>query len=91
MIYMVCYDIANPKRLRKTAKVLENFGIRVQYSFFQCDSPSEKMQELKERVLQIIDKRKDSFFIYPLCADCSKKAIVDGKGEIIKLQSFEII
>ena len=34
--YLVSYDIANPKRLRRVAKLLESFGTRLQYSVFEC-------------------------------------------------------
>src|SRR5262249_45290349 len=34
--YLVCYDIANPKRLRKVAMTCEDFGRRKQYSVFLC-------------------------------------------------------
>jgi len=91
MIYMICYDITDPKRLRKTAKILEDFGIRVQYSFFQCEMRKEKLEELKRNILDVIDLETDNFFIYPLCEDCSRKAIVYGNKDVIKLQSFEII
>lgn len=91
MIYMVCYDISDPKRLSKTAKIIENFGIRVQYSFFQCDMPKNKLEEMKNKVLSVINEKKDSFFIYPLCEECSKKAEVDGKGELIRLDTYRIV
>ncbi len=88
---MVCYDISNPKRLQKTAKIIENYGIRVQYSFFQCDMPKKKMNEMKNKVINVIDEKKDSFFIYPLCEDCTRNAEVDGKGELIRLESYRIV
>ena len=34
--YLVAYDIANPKRLRKVATACEDFGSRRQYSVFAC-------------------------------------------------------
>ncbi len=34
--YLVSYDISNPKRLRRVAKVLESFGTRLQFSVFEC-------------------------------------------------------
>jgi len=91
MIYMICYDISNPKRLRKTAKVLENFGIRIQYSFFQCEIKKNLLQKLTRRVLVEIDLNEDYFFIYPLCEDCSRKPLTDGTGSVIKIEAFEII
>ncbi len=91
MIYMMCYDIANQKRRGKTAKVLENFGIRVQKSFFQCDIPKEKMDILLNKVLAIIDLDKDYFFIYPLCEKCIEKPLIDGSGQLLTIKTFEIL
>jgi CRISPR-associated protein Cas2 len=91
MIYMVCYDVSDPKRLRRTAKVLENYGLRVQKSFFQCEMEAERMQAMRDRILEVVDTEKDYFFVYPLCEDCSRRARTDGCGELIRLVAFEII
>jgi len=91
MIYMFCYDIADPKRLRQTAKLLESYGIRVQRSFFQCEMSQEQMHKMKNLILEVIDIKEDYLFIYPLCEKCCKKADIDGVGEVINLQPFEII
>ena len=41
--FLVCYDIADDKRLRKVFKTCCNFGDHLQFSVFECDlSPSEK-------------------------------------------------
>ncbi len=34
--YLVSYDICDPKRLRRVARALEGFGVRLQYSVFEC-------------------------------------------------------
>ena len=91
MIYMFCYDITDPKRLRKTAKLLENYGMRIQKSFFQCDLSNEKARELKSRLLRIINRKKDSLFVYPLCDKCAGNYEYDGNGEILKITEFEIL
>lgn len=88
---MVCYDISSPKRLRLIAKTIENYGLRIQKSFFQCEMDKSKMYELKKAVLRIMDLDEDRFYVYPLCEDCSKKAKTDGDGVVIKLESFEIL
>ena len=87
---MICYDISHPRRLRKTAKILENYGLRVQKSFFQCEISKEGIQKLQNDVVNVIDTKKDYFYIYPLCEDCAGKTITDGQGEIIKIQNYEI-
>ena len=91
MLYLVCYDISNPRRLRRAARILENFGIRIQKSFFQCEMGQKRMMELRDRVLEVVDVREDFFFIYPLCEDCSRKALTDGTGELVRLEAFEIL
>jgi len=41
--YLVCYDIADQKRLRQVFKKMHGFGDPVQYSVFRCDlNPTEK-------------------------------------------------
>lgn len=35
--YLIAYDIADPKRLRRVIKVMEGYGERLQYSVFLCD------------------------------------------------------
>lgn len=90
MIYMICYDISDQRRLRKTAKVLQDFGIRVQKSFFQCEISKEGLVKLRTALLEIIDLKKDYFYIYPLCDECTRKAQSDGKGDLIVIRDFEI-
>ena len=60
MIYFISYDVSNPKRLNKVAKMLENFGIRIQFSFFECEMEKEQLEKLKSSLLEILDKKQDS-------------------------------
>jgi len=34
--YLVCYDIADEKRLRKVFQTMRNWGDHLQYSVFEC-------------------------------------------------------
>ena len=50
-VYLVCYDVADDKRLRKTYKKMCGFGVPVQYSVFRCElSPTER-QRMKEALM----------------------------------------
>lgn len=57
--YLVCYDVANDKRLRKVFKACSNFGDHLQFSVFECDlNPSEKI-ELETALSDIIKHDED--------------------------------
>lgn len=64
--YIVCYDIANDKRLRKVFKTCGNFGDHLQFSVFECDlSPSEKI-ELETELSDIINHDEDQVMFVAL-------------------------
>jgi len=57
--YLVCYDIADEKRLRKVARVMEDFGVRVLYSVFECRLNAEEFALMRQAVEEIIHARSD--------------------------------
>lgn len=91
MMYFICYDITEPKRLKTVAKTLENFGLRVQYSFFQCEMNRNIMEDLRDKLLMIINPKEDSLRIYPICEDCLKKVDNIGKGNIFEPVTYQIL
>ena len=91
MIYFISYDIGNPKRLAKIAKTLSNYGIRIQYSFFECEMEQRQLDALKQELLSILKKTEDSLHIYPVCRDCSKNVMTCGNGSIYIPSNFIIL
>ena len=91
MIYFVAYDIADRKRRTKVRETLANFGVRVQYSFFECDMDKKRMEELKAQLLSIMEEAEDSLRVYPLCEDCLKKVSLIGTGDVFVPKTFEIL
>lgn len=64
--YLVCYDIADAKRLRKVFRICGNFGDHLQFSVFECDlSPSEKI-EFENELLEIIERSEDQVIFVAL-------------------------
>ena len=56
---MVCYDIADPKRLRRVFKVCKNYGDHLQFSVFECDlNPGDKAQ-LESELAEVINHTED--------------------------------
>jgi len=78
-MYLVSYDITNDRCRTKVAKELENYGVRVQYSVFECDITKEKMEELYEKLIKLLQKDSTgNIRIYFLCEDCKKKTRILG-------------
>lgn len=73
------------------AKLLENFGLRIQYSFFECEIEKEMMEKLRDELLELLNLREDSLRIYPLCEDCLKHTSTLGEGNIFVPQDFQIL
>jgi len=58
-VYLVCYDIADPKRLRKVHKATEDHGERVQFSVYQCSLTNMQVAEFKADLRDIIELSED--------------------------------
>ena len=67
-IHLVCYDIANPRRLRRAARLCERFGRRLQDSVFVVDAEPEELQRLMLGLARCIDVAVDSVRYVPVCA-----------------------
>ncbi len=58
-LYIVVYDIANPKRWRQVFKVMQGYGAWVQLSVFQCRLSRRRHADLVARLDGMIDHTKD--------------------------------
>lgn len=68
--YLLAYDIADPKRLRKVARVCEDFGLRKQLSVFLCRLSATDFVRLRSRLYDVMDLAKDQVLFVPLCGKC---------------------
>jgi len=65
-VYLVCYDVADDKRLRRTYKKMRGFGDPLQYSVFRCElSPTEK-QLMKGALWEILNWQHDRVMLVDL-------------------------
>jgi CRISPR-associated protein Cas2 len=70
LAYLVCYDISNPKRLRKVAKICEDFGYRRQLSVFLVRVSATEFVRLRARLYKAVDLNEDQVLFLPLCGKC---------------------
>ncbi|NOX37249.1 MAG: CRISPR-associated endonuclease Cas2 [Calditrichaeota bacterium] len=81
MHYLICYDIEDDRQRSRMAHLLEGFGERVQKSVFECQLDPPGRQRLLRRIQQEFEPQgRDSIRIYPLCADCCRRAL--GMGHV---------
>ena len=66
--YLVTYDIADPKRLRRVFKTMKGFGAHLQLSVFQCDLPEIDLVRMKAALTEIIHHTEDQVLIIDLGA-----------------------
>jgi CRISPR-associated protein Cas2 len=66
MLVLLAYDITHSRRLQKVAKTCEGFGVRVQYSLFECHLTERELDDLWARLLGLIDETEDRIVAYRL-------------------------
>lgn len=71
MLVLITYDVnltseTGSKRLRKISKICLDYGIRVQYSVFECEITPAQWVELKAALLDVYDSDLDSLRFYQL-------------------------
>lgn len=71
MYVVVTYDVnteskAGRRRLRRVAKICEDFGQRVQFSVFECDLDEMRMDAMLALLKEEIHPQLDSLRVYRL-------------------------
>ena len=83
MNMIVAYDIANPKRLNRVAKIIKDYGNRVQKSIFEVTVDNQNFNEMKTRIENEIVFEEDGVKFFPLCEKCAATLENIGNGVFI--------
>jgi CRISPR-associated protein Cas2 len=78
MLTVVAYDISNPKRLARVASVCEDFGVRVQYSVFECRLEETEFTEFWLKLLAEIKDDEDRIVAYKIDARSARETLTAG-------------
>lgn len=72
---VVAYDISDDKRRAKVVKVLEKYGVRVNYSVFECLFTEVQYKKVQLALENQVYKREDTIIFYPICVNCFSKIV----------------
>jgi len=95
MLVLVTYDVNTQekegrRRLRRVARICQNFGQRVQFSVFECLVDPAQWTDMKKRLIDEINSQEDSLRFYFLGKNWKRrvehigaKAGYDPEGPLI--------
>jgi CRISPR-associated protein Cas2 len=95
MLVLVSYDVSTLNRvgrarLRRVAKMCQNYGQRVQLSVFECIVDPGQWTALKQKLVDIINPEEDSLRFYFLGANwrgrvehVGAKPTLDQEGPLV--------
>lgn len=91
MRILAIYDITDPRRLSRVARILKDYGQRVQKSKFEIDVTEKTFAELRARIAETIDDAEDGVKYIPLCERCLRKTEIIGQGVFIDPESEFVV
>ena len=91
MKYAIAFDIVDDRVRYRAAKVLLEYGYRVQKSVFEGILSKESVEECAAKLKNVIDPKVDSVRFYPLCAECEGKVAILGIGKRVEDVKYTIL
>jgi CRISPR-associated protein Cas2 len=82
MFILVAYDIVDHRQRLRLAKVLTNYGQRVQKSVFECQLDDRQYLKMRKEIDKLLDPEQDSVRYYFLCSRCRGNVEVSGWGAV---------
>jgi CRISPR-associated protein Cas2 len=92
MFVLVVYDIAEPKRIQRIAKIMEDYGDRVQYSVFEMEVDQATFGQMRRRTEKVLEEEEDGvkyFFLCERCAGCVD--VVGQEAERTEQSPFRVL
>lgn len=78
---VVAYDISDDKIRDKVAEILEKYGVRINFSVFECLFTLAQFKNVQVKIKEKLLDRLDSVVYYPICVDCFSKIVYQPEKE----------
>ena len=86
-LYIVAYDISEPKRWRRVFKVMKGYGHWLQLSLFQCRLTARRHAEMTARLEGLIKLAEDHILIVDLGPADQVDPLVESLGKTYQAPS----
>lgn len=80
MIVAVAYDVSSTRVRTRIAHLLEDYGVRVQRSVFECVVTSAGYERFCERLRDALGRGEGEIRMYRLCGECHRASRRVGRG-----------
>jgi len=91
MVFVVIsYDISDDGLRKKVANILLDYGVRVQYSVFECLVDAKTLDKIIV-MLSPFTEGNDSIRFYQICEACLKKMVLQGSGKVTEEVLFHLV
>ena len=92
-LYIVAYDISEPKRWRHVFKAMKGYGHWLQLSVFQCRLTARRRAEMAARLEALIESAEDHVLIVDLGPADRVDPLVEslGKGYAAPVRQATIV
>ncbi len=64
--YLICYDIADARRLRQVFKLMRGFGDHLQFSVFECQLTAQDLVRCRTQLARVIHHGDDQVLFVEL-------------------------
>lgn len=79
-LYIVTYDISDPKRLRQVFRTLKGYGEHLQLSVFRCDLSTAQRVQLAAKLSKAIAHSEDQVMFVDLGPSEGRSHAIDYLG-----------
>ena len=88
-LYLVCYDIASPKRLYRVHKFLIGYKVGGQKSFFECWLTAGELRDVRRGLAERLNESDDRAHIFQL--DPRQQISCLGNAQPVNRGAFMIL
>jgi CRISPR-associated protein Cas2 len=77
---VIAYDITSDKKRDKVSKHLLNYGVRANYSVFECMLTEKQLAQVQQYLAKTIEPKTDRVLVYQICKACFLRSTSIGRS-----------